>query len=47
MDTVQTHSIDQDLRKLEEIAAFSEIYAQDYSGYFKDIKDYIYLNEKK
>ena len=44
MDTIQRQSIDQNLRKLAETAGFSDIYAQDYSGYFKDIKDYIYLN---
>ena len=26
---------------------FSDIYAQDYSGYFKDIRDYIYFNGEK
>ena len=40
-DTIQRQSIDQNLRKLAETAGFSDIYAQDYSGYFKDIKDYI------
>ena len=43
MDTIQRKSIDQNLRKLAETAVFSDIYAQDYSGCFKDIKDYIYL----
>ena len=47
MDTIQRQSIDQNLRKLGESAGFSDIYAQDYSGYFKDIKDYTYLNGKK
>ena len=47
MDTIQRQSIKQNLRKLAETAGFSEIYAQDYSGYFKDIKDYIYLNGEK
>ena len=47
MDTIQRRSIDQNLRKLAETAAFSDIYTQDYSGYFKDIKDYIYLNGEK
>ena len=47
MDTIQRQSIDQNLRKLAETAGFSDIYAQDYSGYFKDIKDYIYLNGEK
>ena len=41
MDTIQKQSIDHNLRKLAETAGFSDIYAQDYSGYFKDIKDYI------
>ena len=43
IDTIQRKSIDQNLRKLAETAVFSDIYAQDYSGFFKDIKDYIYL----
>ena len=42
MDTIQRQSIDRNLRKLAETAGFSDIYAQNYSGYFKDIKDYIY-----
>ena len=46
-DTIQQHSIDQNLRKLAETAGFSDICAQDYIGYFKDIKDYIYLNGEK
>ena len=45
MDTIQRQTIDQNLRKLAETSGFSHIYAQDYSGYFKDIKDYIYLND--
>ena len=36
MDTIQP--IDQNLRKLTEIAGSSDIYAQDYNRYFKDIK---------
>ena len=44
MGTIQRQSIDQNLRKLAETAVFSDIYAQDYSAYFQDIKDYIYLN---
>ena len=44
MDTIQRQSIDQNLRKL---AGLLDIYAQDYSGYFKDIKEYIYLNGEK
>ena len=47
MDTIQRQSIDQNLRKLAKIAGFADIYTQDYSGYFKDIKDYIYLNGEK
>ena len=39
IDTIQRKSIDQNLRKLAETAVFSDIYAQDYSGFFKDIKD--------
>ena len=46
-DTIQRQSIDQNLRKLAETPGFSDIFAQDYSGYFKDIKDYIYLNGEK
>ena len=38
-DTIQRQFIDQNLRKLAETAGFSDIYAQDYSGYFKDIID--------
>ena len=34
-DTLQRQSIDRNLRKLAETAGFSDIYAQDYSGYFK------------
>ena len=47
MDTIQRQSIDQNLRKLAETAGFSDIYTQDYSGYFKDIKDYVYPNGEK
>ena len=47
MDTIQRQSIDQNLRKLAETAGFADIYRQDYGGYFKDIKDYIYLNGEK
>ena len=47
MDTIQRQSFDQNLRKLAETAGFADIYTQDYSGYFKDIKDYIYLNGEK
>ena len=47
MDTIQRQSREQNLRKLAETAGFSDIYAQDYRGYFKDIKDYIYLNGQK
>ena len=47
IDTIQRKSIDQNLRKLAEAAVFSDIYAQDYSGFFKDIKDYIYLKGEK
>ena len=43
-DTIQRQSIDQNIRKLAETAGFSDIYAQDYSRNFTDIKDYIYLN---
>ena len=37
MDTIQRQSIDQILRKRAETAGFSDIYAHNYSGYFKDI----------
>ena len=47
MDAMQRQSIDQNLQKLAETARFSDIYIQDYSGYFKDIKDYIYQNGEK
>ena len=47
LDTIQRQSIDQNLRKFAETAGFSDNYAQDYSGYFKDIKDNIYLNDGK
>ena len=47
MDTIQRQPIDQNLRKLAETAGFAVIYTQDYSGYFKDIKDYIFLNGEK
>ena len=47
MDTIQRQSIDQNLRKLAETAGFADIYNQDYSGYLRDIKDYIYLNGEK
>ena len=47
MDTIQRQSIDQNLLKLAETAGFSDIYAQDYSGYFKDIKDFMHRNGKK
>ena len=47
MDTIQRQSIDQILRKLAKTAEFADIYTQNYSGYFKDIKDYIYLNGEK
>ena len=47
MDTIQRQSIDQNLRKLAETAGLSDIYAQDYSGYLRDKKDYNYLNGEK
>ena len=40
LDTIQRQSKYQYLRK----QGFSDIYAQDYSGHFKDIKAYTYLN---
>ena len=47
MDTIRRQSIVQNLRKHAKTAGFSEIYTQYYSGYFKDLKDYVYLNGKK
>ena len=47
MGAIQRQSIDQNLRKLAETAGFSDIYSQDYSRYFKDIKDYIFLDGEK
>ena len=47
LDTIQRQSIDQNLRKLAKTAGFADIYTQDYSGFFKDIKDYLYLNVEK
>ena len=44
MDTTQRQLIDQNLQKVAETAVFSDIYAQDYSGDFKDNKDYVYPN---
>ena len=44
MDTIQRQPINQNLRKLAETAGFLNIYAQDYSGYFKDIKNCVCLN---
>ena len=41
METIQIQSIDQNLRKLAETAGFADIYTQDYSGCFKDIKEYL------
>ena len=40
MDIIQRQTIDQNLHnKLAETAGFSDIYRQDYSGCFRDIKD--------
>ena len=47
MDTIQRQPIDRSLRKLAETAGFLDVYTQDYSGYFKDIKEYICLNGEK
>ena len=44
MDTIRRQPIYQNLGKLAETAGFLDINRQDYSAYFKDIKDYIYLN---
>ena len=43
MDTKQRQPIDQNLRRLAETAGFSGIYTQEFSGYFKDIKDFLYF----
>ena len=47
MNTIQRQSIDQNLRKLAETVGFSDIYAQDYSGYFKATKGYNCLKGEK
>ena len=47
MDTIQRQSIDLNLRKLAETTGVSDIYTQNYSGYFRDRKDYINLNGEK
>ena len=44
---IKRQSIDQNLRKLAKTAGFSDVYAQDYSVYFKGIKNYLYLNGEK
>ena len=36
IDTIQRQSIDQNLQILAKTAGFSDIYRQDYSGYFKN-----------
>ena len=41
MDKIQKQKIDQILRKLAKTAGFSDIYAQGYSEYIKNNKDYI------
>ena len=46
MDTNQRQSIHQNLRKLAETAVFSDIYAQDYSGFFKRL-DYLKSTDHK
>ena len=45
--SINNQMIDQNLRKLDKTADFSGIYDQDYGGYFKVSKDYIYLNGEK
>ena len=47
MDTIQRQTIDQNLQKFAGTARFSDMHTQDYSEYFKDIKDYFYLNGEK
>ena len=47
VDTILGQFIDQNLLKLAKTAGFSDICAQDYSGYFKELKNYIYLNGEK
>ena len=44
MVTIQYPSIDRNLRKLAETAVSSDIFRQDYSVYFNDMNDQIYLN---
>ena len=46
-DTIRRQPIDQNSRKLAERAGFSYIYAHNFSGYFKDSRDYICLNGEK
>ena len=41
IDSIQRQCKDKKISKLAETSGFSDIYAQDYSGYFKDLKDYI------
>ena len=48
MNTTQRQSINQNLTNmLAETADFSDIYRQDYSGCFREVKDYIYLKGEK
>ena len=47
IDTKQRQSVDQNLRKLAEISVFLNIYTYDYSGYFTDVKGYLYENGEK
>ena len=48
MNTIQRQSISQNLTNmLAETAGFSDIYRQDYSGCFRDIKDDINLKGEK
>ena len=47
MDTIQRQSINQNLQKLAETAGFSNIYRQNNSGPFEDLKKYIHLKREK
>ena len=47
MENYQLLSEDQYFRKLAETAGFSDIYKRDYSEYFTQIEDYVYLSGEK
>ena len=47
MDTIESRPTEQKLRKLAETEGFSNFYKQDDCGYFKQIRDYIFINGEK